>query len=757
MTTAQKTARADTRAAVVGARLEPVTAIEAGSPIESLTMYRALVVCHMAGAVFVAIGWLTARGAVAEPLQTALLAVAVVQFAVAWWLLRNPAWLPRLLLGFPQPALALSIAMTLFYLAPATDPVSPPTTTVAFAWIATAAAVLPPRGWPWVGLAATVAIAVSWSALDFMEPGLGIEAVLIGAAAVLPGSVNGAWMGATGNRVARRVRRWGLVIGSEAGAIGELTDRARVVQHAADDVLSAVGDDATTSAEAISAETLRHATQSLERDRTSLVDTLRSLASGPRLPYAVQVVGDGVAIDQDAEHVVAEALLRHLTNVAIHAPAATQVVITVRDADGTVDVVIEDDGGGAAPTEAAEGEGTALSRGMLARWGGALAYRQGPAGVRLLLRVPSAGARAAADVGLVAELRSFIDQALRNNRLASYASPLPFLAFGDGGPVWAIPLLLTGAAVIEWSLHRAGPSAADNPLGPLVLPAAASIALTLLFALGLDGDQAFVCSAATAYPVIELAWRGHWKTWLLFEVLRAGAVLPWLLKAGIGGVGGAFVLPLALTLIAVGARRLVMRATAVEARIGSALERRSSALDLTRQAALRHDVVDQLRGGPRSPRLTSAVRRLDAATRALADVELPPLRPADDFLEGVRTALAPVPLVVAPPTAAAATANETASLPAPLRVERRLALLELGATIGEQISAGHPPAWSGRPRLGAVRATFDGSGSTTVRLSVDATDAHVVDDVTVPGDLAEVTGAVVSQERGDIVVAWAGA
>lgn len=565
-------------------------------------------------------------------------------------------------------------------------------------------------------------------------------------------------MGATGNRVARRVRRWGLVIGSEAGALGQLTDRAKVVRQAADEVLGAVGDDAKTSTEAISAETLRHATQSLEPEGVPLVDTLQGLAGGLRLPFDVRIDGDDAAIDRDAEQVVGEALLRHLTNVSIHAPAAEHVVVRVSEAGESVVVSIEDDGGGAAPSEAAEGEGTALSRGMLARWGGELAYATGSAGVRLTLRLPAAGARASADVGLVAELRSFIDQALRNNRYASYASPLPFLAFGDGGPAWAIPLLLGGAGAIEWSLRRAGPSAAENPLGPLLLPAVASIVVTVLFALGLDGDQAFVCSAATAYPVIELAWRGHWKTWLVFEVLRAAAVLPWLLKAGVGGIGGAFVLPLALTLIAVGARRLVMRAAAVEARVGSALERRSSALELTRQAALRHDVVDQLRGGRRSPELTRAVRQLDAATRALADVEFPALRPTDDFLEGVRAALAPVPVVVSSSDGGAAPRTSGAApLPAPLQMERRLALLELGAIVGEQISAGHPPAWSGRPRLARVRAERDGHRGATVRLSVDAAGADEPDLVHVPEDLAEVTGAVVSRERGDVVIALAGA
>lgn len=723
-------------------------------------MYRALVVCHMAGAVFAVIGWLTARGAIAPAFQTPTLVVAVVQLAVAWWLLQHPAWLPRLLLGFPRPALVLSVAMTLFYLAPATDPVAPPTTTVAFAWIATAAAVLPPRGWPRVGLAATVGLAAAWAVAGLLDPDVGASAILIGAASLLPGALNGAWMGATGNTVARRVRRWGLMIGSEAGAMDQLTRRAAVVREAADDVLAAVPSGAQSSSEAISATTLQHASIAIDdsaADAPAIVrDGLQALVRGLRLPFTVSVDGAAATIDPAALHVVGEAVLRHLTNVSIHAPGTAHVQITVGDGSGWVTIACEDDGGGAPPDLAGEGEGTGISRTTLASWGGELRYARGASGVRLELRLPSAASHnRTSTVGLVVELRTFIDQALRNNRYASYASPLPFLAFGMHAPPWAIPLLLSGAAAVEWSMRRAGPSLAAGPVRPLLVPASVAVVVTLLFALGLEGDQAFVCSAATAYPIVELAWRGHWRSWALFEVLRGLAVLPWLMKAGVAGIGGAFVLPVALTLIAVGARRLVMRATAVETRIGGVLERRAAALDLASQAALRHDVVDQLRGAHGTPALAAAVARLDHATRRLADVDLPPLRPVDDVLEGVRASLAPAVLVVSTPTHPPLV--QTDRLPAPIRVERRLALLELGAVVGDQLALAYPPTWTGRRRLSVVRAEVDLADPQRAVVRLRPPEGHPDRlRVALPDAIGAVTGATVDTRDTSIEIVLTG-
>ncbi|MBO9531399.1 MAG: hypothetical protein J7513_00290 [Solirubrobacteraceae bacterium] len=693
------------------AALRPLTlrTIEERSPVESLTVYRALVVFHVAGALFALLGLALNPGAIASPWRTPTLVFAVLQLAGSWWLLLHPEWVPRLVLSRPQITLAVSIVVAAFYLLPAVDPLAPPTVTVAFAWISTAAAVLPPRGWPVVGVAASAGIAGLWTATGLVgsvDPVVR-GAIALGAAGVLPGAINAAWMGATGALVARRVRRWGLVIGHENGALADLDANAAAVRSAAADLLRAEGD-RLDPASTIAVGTLRHAVASSGSMEVELRDYLREVVGDLRPPFEILVEGDsGALVEQAAARTVGDATLRHLTNVLVHAPSARTVEINVTPSGDRVLVTIDDDGGGAPPAVSTEGEGSGISRAALGNLGAVLKYEQGRNGVRLVLALPSGRADLTLP-GLADGLRDFISKCLRNNRWATYLSPVPYLAFGSDGLAWTIPLLVVGGIAIEVAFSRAGPAGGNERVGYLLLGVGIGTAMTLTFAVTLSGSDPFVPSAATAYPVVELAWRGRWRWWMAAELARGAGVAIWLFSAGPGGVGGAYVLPLALTLIAVGGRQLVKRAEEVEHRVGGAVARRQRASRVVQQAGLRHDVVNHIGGRRLSPGSQALLDELDRAVARLAASPLPAASPVEDLLAGLQAAAAPAPLVVEdrrtePPT--------RRKLSGALEVERRLASLELGAAAGTLFVNAVPPRWTARTRLRALNVRIDDNPS----------------------------------------------
>ncbi len=122
-------------------------------------------------------------------------------------------------------------------------------------------------------------------------------------------------------------------------------------------------------------------------------DTAQRWTSDSKIAAQVEVVGDSVALDTDAEVALLRATQEGLANVAKHAHA-TKVAVTLSYLDDVVLLDVRDDGIGFVPADVGpRGDGTAVGlstmRERLRRVGGDLAVESEPAGgTTLVARVP---------------------------------------------------------------------------------------------------------------------------------------------------------------------------------------------------------------------------------------------------------------------------------------------------------------------------------------------------------------------------------
>ena len=705
-------------------------------------LYRIIALVLVVAGVF-GVAFAAAATGLTPSQQAARMVVACGMLAAAAWLALRPARLERLLHASPELLVASGL---LFAIAVAwtNGMADTPFWFATAAWIALGAAMLPGAWWLPYGLTAAAASLLAGYASG-QNAHLGAQHaagwVLVGVPVTF---VDAAYVGRRLGAMTMSLRRLEEVLAPERDRIAAVLDGlapvgallARIeglLEEARRVALQAPVDRrepllAGVAESRAQIEALERSVRD-PREAAGLGERLRSFcASYTHLAGRAEV---RVSVAPPCEHLpphlaiaVHQIVARALDNVcdrcrhAAAGPVRVAVAVGPAPHARTVRCSIDDDAGGRVPS--AYGEGSDHSRETATKLGGRFAYEQLSRGVRVVVDLPlpagpalRAGPDRSSGPALPA-LQRTISHTLRATR---WAAGLSMVAGGlditRGDVAASVAVALLAALAAEALLHQAG-LRGERPVAES-WPWVVGAALVAIAASGLvEQADRFQTAGWAATVMLELAWRYGWGAWLAVELARIPVVVLTLQAPTTGpgyGLAAQVLFPFGVGLIAAAARAVVRRGEELEEAIGSAGERWTAIAVETTAAQRRHDVVSPLYraidADTRSPELASLRRRLEALDDALAhelDVisrSCGPVRDLGTTVEAtLGTMIAPVRVAmdrsevhVEPPGYPGARIE---------RFGRRIALLELLATLGEASVERCPPHPWGRRRLQRV-------------------------------------------------------
>jgi hypothetical protein len=639
--------------------------------------------------------------AAAPPILTV---IGLVQVLVgAFWILRAHS-LRRLVAQRPGTLAAATILAAIVVVSLGGSGAESAWVTSAQTLLVACGALLPRRGLIVTAVLVTALPAAVWVTVDgasggYRDDGNYLVAIIALAKFVGVGLLLGSFTGTAW----RLLGQWHVVERYERGVVQEVVRRLQALDRAAAELADRLaGAAAGRELEALRARLARGLElrdPSGPVDLASLMGEITTQSHGPTIHVELSPEVRAGAVDVLVADALAAAVRRQLDNVIRHAPNASRIDVQVRGdkAGEWLELEMTDDGGGRAP--AAHGAGTRWSSRQLARVDGRLAYFDGPAGTGLRVTVPTAGRDDSGAVPVRAGLERFAERMIDVLRWSSYVGDTLAATGTDGIGNWWL-LMPAAAIVIELVIQRGLPGIRLDRAARQMVASGLVVALTLAYALPAGAPDTLVPVSTSVVIPAQLLLQRQYRAWFAFEVARALAVAPFVVRGEATMLELVVIYPLVFNAIVLGLRRFIDGASTLEDTVLNAMGRTALAGATLRGLALHHDAIDVLlRAAPDSDEVRAAGAALEDAVRDLAEVSAA----AQDQQQVVRSAMAaaasvPVHLVATP-------------LPGPGRSRSaapdRVTLVELAALAAEERAACAPPGLFGRRRLRALHLTWE--------------------------------------------------